>query len=210
MCGCQKETSDLPRFDPQGDVQYNFAGLIGRINGLEGRIAAHNAGVAALEARLRAMERGSTLAAAPMRSSTASLGVYPPWPDLAGPSRPEPESAIDDGTRPEQPITESIIDELRDRSAKGLAKYGKTIDRDDLSTSDWLQHLKEELLDAVQYIEAARRRAASPEHRLGAVLVEYDVIPFPDAMVERRVARLAPGATVVMPPGSRVVSIRSK
>ena len=34
---------------------------------------------------------------------------------------------------------------------KGLAAYGHTMDRDDLSRSEWMQHLIEELLDGAQY-----------------------------------------------------------
>ena len=58
-----------------------------------------------------------------------------------------------------KPITEHICEMLRERSARGLAKYGTTIDRGDLSRAEWLQHLLEELLDAAQYVEAAKRQA---------------------------------------------------
>lgn len=58
-----------------------------------------------------------------------------------------------------KPITEHLVDMLRERSARGQAKYGTTIDRGDLSRAEWLQHLLEELLDAAQYVEAAKRQA---------------------------------------------------
>lgn len=61
-----------------------------------------------------------------------------------------------------KPITEHVCDMLRERSERGLAKYGTTIDRDDLSPAQWLQHLQEELLDAAQYVEALKRQAAPP------------------------------------------------
>lgn len=50
-------------------------------------------------------------------------------------------------------IVESIIDEHIQRAKKGKEKYGKTLDRTDLSVIDYLQHTKEELMDAVLYIE---------------------------------------------------------
>ena len=52
------------------------------------------------------------------------------------------------------PIVARVIAELQDRSARGQAKYGTTLARDDLTARDWLQHLKEELLDAALYCEA--------------------------------------------------------
>ena len=41
--------------------------------------------------------------------------------------------------------------ELLTRANEGLSKYGITLERTDLSKSDWFQHLKEELLDACNY-----------------------------------------------------------
>lgn len=41
--------------------------------------------------------------------------------------------------------------EIQERAEEGLAKYGVTLDRDDLTKADWFQHLKEELLDACNY-----------------------------------------------------------
>lgn len=41
---------------------------------------------------------------------------------------------------------------LRGRANVGEVKYGVTIDRDDLSASDWAQHALEELLDGAQYL----------------------------------------------------------
>lgn len=54
-------------------------------------------------------------------------------------------------------ITQSLIDQLRERDTKGREKYGTSLDRKDLSASDWLQHMTEELLDAAGYAQAAKR-----------------------------------------------------
>jgi hypothetical protein len=50
-------------------------------------------------------------------------------------------------------IVESVITQFKDRSEVGIKKYGVTLDRDDLSTLEWLKHLQEELMDATLYIE---------------------------------------------------------
>ncbi len=50
-------------------------------------------------------------------------------------------------------IEEKVIAEIRQRAKKGEAKYGTTMDRDDLSFVEWVQHLKEELMDAVVYAQ---------------------------------------------------------
>jgi len=46
-----------------------------------------------------------------------------------------------------------IIERFRSRSINGYETYGKTLDRTDLSKLDWLNHLQEELMDSVLYIE---------------------------------------------------------
>lgn len=49
------------------------------------------------------------------------------------------------------PIVESVIEEFRERSSNGIKKYGTTLEEN--NTDDFLQHLKEELMDAVCYIQ---------------------------------------------------------
>jgi hypothetical protein len=72
------------------------------------------------------------------------------------------------------PFVASVLQKFRDRSVRGLAKYGTTLARSDLKPIDWLVHLqvnclslhtesngvpliaetsKEELMDAVLYLE---------------------------------------------------------
>ena len=50
-------------------------------------------------------------------------------------------------------ITDAVVVQLRTRAKKGKLKYGTTMERDDLTLMEWLQHLQEELMDAVVYIE---------------------------------------------------------
>ena len=50
-------------------------------------------------------------------------------------------------------IEESVIARIRERAAKGEAKYGVTMDRTDLSTVQWMRHAQEEALDLAVYLE---------------------------------------------------------
>jgi hypothetical protein len=42
------------------------------------------------------------------------------------------------------------------RRKRGLKKYGTGIERDDLSTDEWLQHAQEEAMDLCVYLERVR------------------------------------------------------
>jgi hypothetical protein len=50
-------------------------------------------------------------------------------------------------------IVQSVLDQYIQRSLVGKKKYGTTLDRDDLSIGDWIQHTQEELMDATLYLE---------------------------------------------------------
>jgi dihydrofolate reductase len=52
-----------------------------------------------------------------------------------------------------QSVEDKIIEQIRVRQAAGALKYGTTMSRDDLSVNDWLQHAKEEMLDAAIYLQ---------------------------------------------------------
>jgi len=54
-----------------------------------------------------------------------------------------------------------ICDEFIERSHQGFKKYGLTTERTDLSTDQWIQHLKEELMDAVVYIHRVQQNIRS-------------------------------------------------
>jgi hypothetical protein len=51
------------------------------------------------------------------------------------------------------PVVLKVLAKYYERSQLGIEKYGRTLDRDDLSLTDWLNHLQEELMDATLYIE---------------------------------------------------------
>jgi hypothetical protein len=49
------------------------------------------------------------------------------------------------------PIVESVISQFKKRSEIGIKKYGTTLAEN--NTDDFLQHLKEELMDGILYLE---------------------------------------------------------
>lgn len=50
------------------------------------------------------------------------------------------------------PIVEQVITEFRERSQRGIAKYKTTLADSPEDMAARLQHLKEELMDALNYI----------------------------------------------------------
>lgn len=54
------------------------------------------------------------------------------------------------------PIIKKVINKIIGRSEVGFKKYGVTLKDDPADFDSWLNHLQEELMDAVNYIERAR------------------------------------------------------
>jgi len=50
-------------------------------------------------------------------------------------------------------IVTSVVEQFKTRSEFGEQKYGVNMDRDDLSFKEWVTHMKEELMDAILYLE---------------------------------------------------------
>ena len=53
-------------------------------------------------------------------------------------------------------IIERVINKIKSRSDVGYKKYGVTLKDDEQTLDTWLNHIQEELMDAVNYIEKAR------------------------------------------------------
>ena len=51
------------------------------------------------------------------------------------------------------PVVESVVNKFVSRSDVGFAKYGKTLRDDDSDLFVWINHLQEELMDAVLYMQ---------------------------------------------------------
>lgn len=54
-------------------------------------------------------------------------------------------------------IVESVIKQFKDRSEVGIAKYGVTLNRDDLSTLEWINHAQQEAMDFCLYLERLKQ-----------------------------------------------------
>ena len=67
-------------------------------------------------------------------------------------------------------ILEEVIYTMRERSEVGINKYGTTLMREDLSHLDWLNHLQEELMDAILYIQKLKHNEIKglPNHNQGS------------------------------------------
>ena len=50
-------------------------------------------------------------------------------------------------------IEDEVCKKIQQRAAVGKSKYGVTMERGDLSLSEWLVHLQEELMDAAVYVQ---------------------------------------------------------
>jgi len=54
-------------------------------------------------------------------------------------------------------VVDSVVESFVSRSKAGQAKYGTTMDRNDLTPIEWIQHLQEELMDAIIYLEKVKQ-----------------------------------------------------
>lgn len=54
-------------------------------------------------------------------------------------------------------IEDAVCEKIQQRAEVGKAKYGVTMERNDLDLFAWLQHLQEELMDAAVYVERLMR-----------------------------------------------------
>lgn len=54
------------------------------------------------------------------------------------------------------PVVERVVDKFIQRSDVGFKKYGVTMDEDNSNLKEWLNHLQEELMDAILYIQKTK------------------------------------------------------
>jgi len=72
-----------------------------------------------------------------------------PFPTEGPPPKKSPDNNVN-----------QICNEFIKRSQHGFTKYGVTTERTDLDIDQWLQHLKEEMMDAVVYLHRIQRERA--------------------------------------------------
>lgn len=54
-------------------------------------------------------------------------------------------------------VVDSIVDNFISRAKKGKDKYGQTLDRNDLSVLEWIDHAQQELMDGILYLEKLKK-----------------------------------------------------
>tara|TARA_R110002073_G_scaffold142403_1_gene294270 strand:+ start:8185 stop:8541 length:357 start_codon:yes stop_codon:yes gene_type:complete len=64
------------------------------------------------------------------------------------------------------PVIKKVVKKIVGRSKVGLKKYGVSLRADPTNLDGWLNHLQEELMDAVNYIERAREAISSEPQQL--------------------------------------------
>jgi hypothetical protein len=61
-------------------------------------------------------------------------------------------------------VVTSVISAFKMRADIGKKKYGTDLDRQDLSTLQWIQHAQEEHMDAILYLEKLKQQFTSEQH----------------------------------------------
>ncbi len=71
------------------------------------------------------------------------------------------------------PVVERVVDKFVMRSDVGFAKYGVTLEDDQSNLFEWVNHLQEELMDAVLYLQ--KLKETTTEELQEALLKNYEV-----------------------------------
>lgn len=64
---------------------------------------------------------------------------------------------IDSNGNIKDSIVESVIKKFQDRSNVGIKKYNTTLDRKDINFNGWAEHLQQELMDSILYLERLKK-----------------------------------------------------
>lgn len=54
-------------------------------------------------------------------------------------------------------VVQSVINKFKQRSEIGIKKYNTTLDREDLTNKEWINHAQEEAMDLILYLEKLKR-----------------------------------------------------
>jgi hypothetical protein len=76
------------------------------------------------------------------------------------------------------PVVQRVVQKFVSRSDIGFAKYGVTLEQDPSKMFEWLNHLQEELMDAVLYLQKAKEIYTTnlQEDLLSDLDVDYEKI----------------------------------
>ncbi len=73
-------------------------------------------------------------------------------------------------------VEDEVCEEIQERAKVGLNKYGVTMERDDLTHDEWLEHLQHELMDAIVYVQRLRTREQTLEAKLRELMDRWFAI----------------------------------
>jgi len=62
-------------------------------------------------------------------------------------------------------VVTSIIEQFTKRAQFGKAKYGVDLDRTDLPLIEWIEHAKQEHMDAILYLEKIKQTVTDEQKR---------------------------------------------
>lgn len=54
-------------------------------------------------------------------------------------------------------VVTSVINQFKQRAEAGKQKYGVDLDREDLTLIEWIEHAKQEHMDAILYLEKIKQ-----------------------------------------------------
>ena len=60
-------------------------------------------------------------------------------------------------TQIQDSVVQSVINKFKQRSEVGIQKYNTTLDREDLTNKEWINHAQEEAMDLILYLEKLKR-----------------------------------------------------
>lgn len=61
------------------------------------------------------------------------------------------------------PIVQTVIEKFQQRSELGQKKYNTTLEANDAPFLAWVNHMQEELMDAILYLEKMKKTALTSE-----------------------------------------------
>jgi hypothetical protein len=62
-------------------------------------------------------------------------------------------------------VVSSVLNQFTTRALMGKAKYGVDLDRTDLTLLEWIEHAKQEHMDAILYLEKIKQIAEINERQ---------------------------------------------
>lgn len=62
------------------------------------------------------------------------------------------------------PILRNVQEKFENQTVKGLAKYGETVNPDNLTTDEWLDHAIEEAIDFTVYLSVLKHKLSESEY----------------------------------------------